>query len=319
MISKSQKQMFENSIMSFLESCGPPILNWLLDIDEKYQSNLLSSENILKKFWDVFVRNGPHSDRIFQYLATKTPKQLSQIIIELFSDLISTKDQTKYSTLLKTFSENYSSWPNDLVTHIQDICLKVANDMNFPDNSLLYQTVLATLEKLSDEQFSTISKIVLQNITNENPIVRNNTIEFLETINKKRILEEPFGIKECFEHVETLLNNNDVNVKPLLDYVFRHLNNLTDKQQTKLTNLIKEQLDLNKPNPMRLLSLEFISTLVTEINRKNILNSVIELARVAQENDTKEKCKKILKELRKHLTSTKENEVKEIFPDIGFD
>ncbi len=319
MIGAKEIQEFENSLASFLETGGMDLLKWFMTIDITNKAVLLHSETIVNKFWSTFVRNGPHDVEIFQYLVTGTPAETRELLGDLFSSLIATKDPNKYNTLLGIFKDKHKEWPKEITMSLQKACIKTASETGFPQNGQLLEAVLNSLSSPSYEELESIATSIIPLITHDEVNLRNEGIRLLKLANEKVGRGKPFGIQECIDKTKLLLTTNNENAKPLLDYLFRYLDKLTAKQQTQLTDLIQEQLIVSKPNQIRLLALEFVSILISELGRRNLLQDVLELAKTVQEIDAKERCKYILRKFKPNLSLKQEKETKALFGDAVFD
>jgi hypothetical protein len=316
MTKQELRQKLEQSLANFLETGDVSLLNWFIDMNNKYKSDLLNSEILITKFWSAFVRIGPHDVNIFNYLATVSPN-IRITVSRLFSSLIETKDQNTYSTLLKIFEEKYKEWPSEIVTNIQNSCINAGLEIGPPNDTELLRVGLNTIRFLSDNQIAQISNTIVPRIASGDANIRNNVLQLLSLI-KEKTNNEPIAIQECIDMAKQLLDANDQNAKFVLDYLFSYKDRINLTQINQIIALIQEQLSTSKPNPINSLGLDFAPQLIHNYNRHEILKDVIEFAKVVQEPTTKELCKQILVQFYRNLSTPQEKESKKLFGEDIF-
>jgi hypothetical protein len=316
MTKQELQQKLENSLAIFLETGDAALLNWFIGVDNKYKAGLLNSEILIAKFWSAFVRNGPQDISIFNYLATASP-DIRMTVSRLFSSLIETKEQNKYSTLLKIFEEKYKEWPSEIATSIQNSCIHMGLEIGPPNDAELLKVGLRSIRSLSDAQIDQISKTIVPRIASNDANIRNNALQLLSLI-KEKMNNEPIAIQECIDKAKQLLDANDQNAKFVLDYLFSYGDRINLKQINQIIALIQQQLSTSKPNPINLLGLEFAPKLIHNYNRQEIFKDVIEFAKVVQEPATKELCKQMLIQFYRNLSSKQEAEIRKLFGDNVF-
>lgn len=316
MTKQELRQKLEQSLANFLETGDISLLNWFMGVDNKCKSDLLASEVLITKFWNAFVRIGPHDADIFNYLATASPN--TRITVSrLFSSLIETKNQNMYSTLLKIFEEKYKEWSSEIVTNIQSSCINTGLEIGSPNDTELLRVGLNTIRILPNDQIAQISNVMVPRIASGDANVRNNALQLLSLI-KEKTNNEPIAIQECIDMARQLLDANDQNAKFVLDYLFGYKDRLNLKQINQIIVLIQQQLSTSKPNSINSLGLDFVPQVIDNYNREEILKDLIEFVKVIQEPTTKELCIQILVKFYRNLSSKQAEEIKKLFGDDIF-
>lgn len=318
MIRPEARMQLEEALAKFLEAGGMDQVKWFVNVDISHKTNLLSSESIVNKLWSAFVRNGPHDSEIFRYLAS-APAETRGLIGSLFSSLINTKDPNQYKTLLEIFLEKHKEWPAEIVASLQEAFVKTSVEIAFPHNAQLLEAALASLTDSSYTQLESIATRIIPWITEDKVKHRSEGIKLLTLINDKLDRKKPFALQECIDKAKELLAANNESARSLLDYIFGYLDRLTSEQIKQVKELISEQITVNKPNQIKLLALDLVPRLIADLDKREVLIQILELAKVVQEGDIKERCKNVLKEYKKYLSSAQEKETKALFGETVFE
>lgn len=320
MTKQNLRQKLEQSLANFLETGNMELLNWFMDMDNRYDSSLMNSEILFSKFWNAFVRNGPNNINIFNYLVTHSASNMRNQVGNSFSTLIETKQESQYSTLVTLFLEKYAEWPIEIVRQIENSCLSVALEIGPPHDGLLFNAAFLTMT-LSNEQLQQISSILIPRLSSPDVGLRDNALKLLRFISDKSDKIEDMVIQQCIKNTSDLLAANDVNAKALLDYLTTYPEKkLNLVQIEQIIGLIQDQFKLEKPQPIVLLALEFVPNLIDNFNRYlEIIRTMLEFIQIISDDVIKERCKNIFIQFQNKLTSTGKKKVIEVFGEDVFD
>ena len=144
-------------------------------------------------------------------------------------------------------------------SELRNISIEVAKESEHPVNIQLFECAINSFSSSAYYDLKSLAEKIIPLTDNSNPLIQKDGFRLLNLINQKvNMLGRQIGVDEAIEKAKTHLTNNDVKAKPFLDFVFGYSDKLTSGEKRELTNLIEQQIDVGKPNQIRLLSLQYI-------------------------------------------------------------
>lgn len=311
---------FEEALGGFLVNGNIDTLNWFLDTDSKYNSNLLELNSIVDSLGNLLGETANQDENIFNQILTKYGKKHGEKIKKMFSALINIENHEQATTLLKIFSEKHKEWPNEITKELEKKLLKTARELDYPQNSQMLETIILIASGTVYNQLKPIAEKILPWITDGDINKAKEGTRLLGLINEKASPIEPFGVQGAIDRTPKLLEENNVDFATmLLKYIFNNSKQLSPTQFMQTANIIKNQLVKEKPEALRNVGFNFVPQIIEQGRRYNILKQVLELAKTAKEPNTQNRCKELLRNFKKKLTSEEKDEAKSIFEDTLFD
>lgn len=315
MLDDLQKNVIK-SLAEFIQNGNHDILNWLIELEIKH-GGLFSNEVIIDSYWSTFVRNGPHNANLIAKLIELTPYDLKPFLIAKLTSLILTKDPNAYSTLIDMIPNKEFKIPDNIITKLRDSCLQVASEINSPDNFKLYETVIRSYTGSDYFELKEIANKILLMMDNTDPNVQNNVFSLLRLINEKLDSNnEQFGVENCIDIAKKLLDNNDVNAEPYLNFIVSYVERIYLRQKRQFINLLEAQLTIEKPWKISAVCLNCISQL-NDSDKKDFFNTILEFTKANQDNAIKERCRQVLLTI-KEFTGRQREKMIETFGENAF-
>lgn len=304
---------FEEALGIFLENGNVEVLNWFVNMEDSYKSNLLHSPEIVKKLWTSSVRNGLNNSSVIQYLATACPKENYDLLVELFSAPIKTKDPNQYSTLLEIFIQKRNEWVTEISNKILNEFIKTALEMGMPNGTQLLDKILNSFPNLSENYLPLISTQASSWVSSNDPNARNAAIQILKLVNQKSQRKILVASQNILDQISILLSANDPTVKNLIEYIISAPKELSAKQENQLIEIMTVNLTSTKPVPILELLLDFSPKIIETLNRYQLLYGIVELSKTVTDENIRNRCFAIIRSNKGLLTTKDEDKIREFF------
>jgi len=234
------------------------------------------------------------------------------------TSLIKTKDPAQYSALIEVIINKEIEIPDYINSEVLETCKTVAEEIESPNNIKLYEAAITLHSSYDSNELKTLSEKIFSLTIDGDAGTQASAFELLKKINEKlNMLGSQIGVKNSLESAREFFTTDISKVKPFLDYVFSYSEKLTWDQEDELVDLLNEQIDSEKSDQIRILSLDFITKL-KESERKKTVGKVLKLAESENNPEIKKRCRKIILGLKEELTSSRLEKAKEIFGEDGF-
>ena len=243
--------------------------------------------SILKRY-DELGSNIPEIIRFF--LKTK-PKLAKHTISPIFNKMISSRDETKFNTLLTVAKESNSEFNSDLIKEICTICLKEAQDETNPLGYYLYEHAI---ELRPDHNGQTkISTYGIKLIKNNGHLIQDQGFSLLAKFNSKfNDGREPDGVKDAIKIARNLLHDNSERIYQYLIFIQQFESRLRFAPTHELVDLLKIGLKSDAPENIMNYIVEYLKQSRSDIVA-DILDELVDFVLSTEYANAKEQCKQI--------------------------
>lgn len=312
-------EKLQESIANFLESGNHDTLIWFNELIKNTEKNYLGSNEILEAYWNNFENNGPNNADILKFLLTNTTSDTRTLLTNKLRALIETKDEGKYSTLLNVVSEKPSDFSDEIVSSVIESCKQVTRELDYPEHVNMDQIIIKLHSDLYPYQIQDIIDRAIELISNEEQPLQDNGLNLLKQINEKTgSVANLVGIDKSIEISNSLIDNNDENVRRYLNFVFNFVKRFTWSQRDLVIDISKKLLDTGQPVNMHNLALDFIPKLQDD-DRKKVFGEIFKLVESTSDENIKNRCKQILISSKDHLNYTDRKQMQKLFGEKVLD
>ena len=307
------EQELHQTLSNFLESGGHDLLKWFIEIEKKHNKKFLASKIIFEKFWDNFVKNGPHDIEIFKYLLTNEQVRTQDSLIERLISLIETGEENQFSTLIGIMADRGFKMDSEIRSKLRDTCKTKTESMEYPKNITLYNAIINSLSSSEQGELKMIAEKIQVWTTDGIPEKQSQAFKLLKLINEKaNLFTDPIGADFCLETVEDYLSKNDVQGFIFIDFLIEYKQKLTYRQNDKIQDILERYLSKDMPKNIQLEILKRIEKLIN-LKDFTFLKIVLNCAESTSDNDLKTLCKNILVSKKDKIMWNQEDKAKRIF------
>ena len=243
--------------------------------------------SILKRYEEL----GSNIPEIIQFFLKTRSNPTKYAILQIFDKMVSSRDKTKFNTLLTVAKENNSEFNSDLIEAICLICLKEAQDET---NSLHHSLYEHAIELQPDQNSKTkISAYGTALIKNENHLTQDQGFSLLTKFNSKFEDEpEPAGVSDAIAVAYSLLHDNSERIHRYLSFIQQFERRLRFTQTKELVDLLETGLRSMAPENIINYIIKYLKQSHSNIVA-SVLNELMNFVLTTKYANAKKQCKQI--------------------------
>jgi len=306
----SPEKYLEDAFVNYANRADANMLKNLIGILpslDKY----LKKEQVIVSIIDRYIALGSTDPEIIRFLLKNTSYSTEDVVISKFEEMIISREEPKFTSLLSTAKENDSDFNSNLIKKIGKICLQEAKDEDNPIRHSMYEH--ASELKLDSYDRRKIPEYAISLLEDEQPNIQDQGFALLRKFNSKNAdRAEPAGISKALEIAKDLVENNSMRVVQYLTFILEYKDRLDFSQRRELISFFKEGLKPDHPENIMNNVMAFLKKSPTEITEE-LIDELIEFAEQTPHANAKKQCRQLLVSLKEKLRSRQEKKIKAIF------
>ena len=305
-----------------LEECiGDAFVNYVKRADANMIKELFSESSTYDEFLkkektitaliEKYQELGSNMSEIIRFLLKTTSYSIKNIVKVKSEEMILSRDEPTFQTLVITAKENDPEFNTDLVQNIGQICLKEAEDDENPNRYSMYTHAIEL--KLGSYDKSKISKYGIKLIKDQEHSIQDQGFSLLRKFNSTitgRI--ELAETNEAIQIAIDLIEKNDPRSVQFLGFIFEFKDKFGFTQRNNIIELFRRSLVSDTSEVIMNNITEYIKQSSEEIIN-NIINELVDFAIKTGFDNAKEQCKQIFINNKNKLSDRRKEDVEKIF------
>ena len=312
--SDSSEKYLEKAFINYLKLADPNMLQNMINILSSNQ--FLKNAEIMVAVIERYEALGSNNSYIIKFLLENSPHETKDIVINKFEEMITSREESKFTTLLTVAKENNEEFDSNLIRGIRKICMLEANDEENQIRHSMYEHVLE-LNPDSDDK-SRIVDYATALISNEETSIQDLGFALLKTINIRFDQVEPAGVTDAISIAIDLISNNSERVVTYIKFIFEYKDRFRNSQNYDFILFIQEVLQSDASENILNNLIACVKQLPVEIIT-DVFDELVDFAENTTYVDAKEQCKQIFITHKDKLRLRHKNKIKKIFGESILD
>ena len=242
---------------------------------------------ILKRYEEL----GSNIPEIIRFFLKTKPKPAKRTVLGIFKKMISSRDETKFNTLLTVAKESNSEFTLDLIKAICRICLKEAQDETNPLRYSLYEYAIELRPNHNGQ--TKISTYGIMLIKNSDRRIQDQGFLLLTKFNSKFEDEpEPVGVADAITIAHSLIHDNSERIYQYLIFIQQFERRLRFAPTKELVDLLKMGLKSDAPENIMNYIIEYLKQSRIDIVA-SVIDELVDFVLSTEYANAKEQCKQI--------------------------
>ena len=278
---------------------------------------ILQIEKIAVSILTRYEELGSNIPEIIRFFLKTKLKLTEYTVLQIFDKMISSRDETKFNTLLTVAKERDSKFNSDLIEAICRRCLKEAQDETNPLRHSLYEHAIELRPNHNEK--TKISAYGIALIKNNDRHIQDQGFSLLTKFNSKfEDEQEPAGVADAIEIARSLINDNSKRIHKYLIFIQEFETRLRSAHTKELAGLLEMGLKSDAPENIVNYIIEYLKQSRSDIVA-SVLGKLIDFALSTKYANAKEKCKQIFIENKYEIYEEDAQIIQEIYGEDVFD